>query len=48
MTRQSADYPLDYSKSADAKDRLRDMADKATSQLKGAADSAQEIAGARA
>ena len=45
MTRQSAEYPLDYSKSADANDRLRDIADKATDQLKGAADSAQEIAG---
>lgn len=45
MTRQRADYPLDYSKSADAKDRLRDLAGKATDQFKGAADSAQEIAG---
>ena len=45
MSRQSADYPLDYSKGAEAKDRLRDMADKATDQLKNATDSAQEMAG---
>jgi ElaB/YqjD/DUF883 family membrane-anchored ribosome-binding protein len=48
MTRQSSDYPLDHSTGSSgevAKDRLRDMADKASDQIKGAADSAQEIAG---
>ena len=46
MTRQSSDYPLgDRSSGEIAKDRIRDMADKATDQIKGAADSAQEFAG---
>jgi len=46
MTRQSADYPFDHPKdTADtAKDRLREMANKATDQLKSAAEGAQEIA----
>ena len=47
MTRQSSDYPLDYTRGSGegATDRLREMADKASDQFKGAADSAQEIAG---
>jgi ElaB/YqjD/DUF883 family membrane-anchored ribosome-binding protein len=45
MTRQSAEYPLDYSKISNPKDQLRDMVDKASNNLKGAADSAQELAG---
>jgi ElaB/YqjD/DUF883 family membrane-anchored ribosome-binding protein len=45
MIRQSAEYPLDYSKSSDPKDQLGDMVDKASNTLKGAADNAQELAG---
>ena len=47
MTRQSSDYPLGHTKGNGevAKDRLREMADKASDQIKSAADSAQEIAG---
>jgi ElaB/YqjD/DUF883 family membrane-anchored ribosome-binding protein len=47
MTRQSSDNALDHSKGTGEvmKDRLRDMGDKASDQIKGAADSAQEIAG---
>jgi ElaB/YqjD/DUF883 family membrane-anchored ribosome-binding protein len=47
MTQQRTDYPLDYSKGTgeDTKDRLRDMADTATSKLKEAGENAQEMAG---
>jgi ElaB/YqjD/DUF883 family membrane-anchored ribosome-binding protein len=46
MTRQSADYPLDYTKGKEAgTDRLRDMADRASDQLKDTAERAQEMAG---
>jgi ElaB/YqjD/DUF883 family membrane-anchored ribosome-binding protein len=47
MARQSSDYPLDHTKGSGeaAKDRLREIADNASDQLKSAADSAQEIAG---
>lgn len=49
MTQQRTDYPLDYSKGTsvgeDTKDRLREMADSATDQLKDATERAQEFAG---
>ena len=45
MTRQSAEYPLDYSKTSDPKDQLGEMVDTASNTLKAAADSAQALAG---
>jgi ElaB/YqjD/DUF883 family membrane-anchored ribosome-binding protein len=47
MTQQKVGYPLDYSKgSAEAgKDRLREVADVATDQVKNFTESAEEIAG---
>jgi ElaB/YqjD/DUF883 family membrane-anchored ribosome-binding protein len=46
MTQQNAGYPLDYSKgSAGAgKDRLREMADVATDNVKNATETAEEFA----
>jgi len=47
MTQQGSGYPAQPAKHAGEKgaDRLREMADAATDQLKGAADRAQELAG---
>lgn len=45
MTRQRAEYPLDHSKTNDAKDGLHDLANKASDQLKDAAERAQDMAG---
>jgi ElaB/YqjD/DUF883 family membrane-anchored ribosome-binding protein len=47
MTQQKAAYPLDYSKTeaSTSKDRLDDMAAKATDQLGKVTENAQEIAG---
>jgi ElaB/YqjD/DUF883 family membrane-anchored ribosome-binding protein len=47
MTQQKASYPLDYSKanSEAGNDRLRDLADAATDQLRHATDNAKELAG---
>jgi ElaB/YqjD/DUF883 family membrane-anchored ribosome-binding protein len=47
MTQQKAGFPLDYSKgSADAgKDRVREMADVATDNVKNVTESLEEIAG---
>jgi ElaB/YqjD/DUF883 family membrane-anchored ribosome-binding protein len=55
MTQQKADYPLDYSKTANGmheasaadapRDSVRNMAEGAGDRLKSAADTAQEIAG---
>jgi ElaB/YqjD/DUF883 family membrane-anchored ribosome-binding protein len=46
MTQQRADYPLDYGATgAGAKDRVKELADTASDQLKAVADNAQEIAG---
>jgi len=47
MTHQKAGYPLDYTKGGTepAKDRLHEMADAATDQLKHVSENAQEIAG---
>jgi hypothetical protein len=45
VTRQSAEYPLDYSKTSDPKDHLGEMVDTASNTLKAAADSAQALAG---
>jgi ElaB/YqjD/DUF883 family membrane-anchored ribosome-binding protein len=46
MTQQKSAYPLDYSNgtSEPTKDRLRDMADTATVQIKHAAEGAQDLA----
>jgi ElaB/YqjD/DUF883 family membrane-anchored ribosome-binding protein len=47
MTQQGSGYPAQPAKQAGEKsaDRLREMADTATDQVKGAADRAQELAG---
>jgi ElaB/YqjD/DUF883 family membrane-anchored ribosome-binding protein len=45
VTRQSAEYPLDYSKTNDPKDQLGEMVDTASNTLKAAADGAQALAG---
>jgi ElaB/YqjD/DUF883 family membrane-anchored ribosome-binding protein len=49
MAQQQAEYPLDYTHgpgrtAADAKERLREIADTTTEQLKRVADNADEIA----
>ena len=47
MTQQKAAYPLDYSKTdaSSSKDRLDDMAAKATDQFGKVTENAQELAG---
>ena len=46
MTRQSAEYPLDYTKGKEtATDYVRDMADRTRDQLKETAEGAQEMVG---
>jgi ElaB/YqjD/DUF883 family membrane-anchored ribosome-binding protein len=47
MAQQRADYPLDYSKGPEPadKNRVNELADSATDQLRNVAENAQEIAG---